>query len=185
MGGMKGAQESAEALSSGLLWTRLLAALPPTRRAIFREGKVVSWQGEEVRVEFDRPFFYERAMGFREEVERAAETLLRRRVRVVPLIAPSEKKPSASSFPSSVAKDQAPSFPHSSFPHAKGGRRGRKVGEKDWLKVAGILDEEGKRTFKRVVRALKPLGGEVVLLRLPKAYYLEEEGEEEAPPAGE
>lgn len=185
---MEGVTESAETLSSGLLWTRLLAALPPTRRAIFREGKVVSWQGEEVRLEFSKPFFYERAMGFREEVERAAEALFRRKVRVVPLLASPEKKPSAPSFPGSAARGQAPSFPHPSFPRGdKGGRRGKRVGEKDWLKVADILDEEGKRTLKRIVRTLKPLGGEVVLLRLPKAYYLEEEGEgeEEAPPAGE
>lgn len=183
---MEGVTESAETLSSGLLWTRLLAALPPTRRAIFREGKVVGWQGEEVRVEFSKPFFYERAMGFREEVERTAEALLRRKVRVVPLLASPEKKPSAPSFPGSPTRSQAPSFPHSSLPRGgKGNRRGKGVGEKDWLKVAGILDEEGKRALKKVMRALRPLGGEVVLLRLPKAYYLEEEGGEEAPPAGE
>lgn len=141
------------------LWQRLLAALPPTRRAIYREGRYLGFSGEAFRVAFAKPFFRERALAYREEAERAGSALLGRPVRV--LIEGEEPAPP----------------PPAPTPARRG--RGFPSEEKLLANARQSLDGEAWRALRSVRNSVrKHLGSaRLVSLRLPPEEEVEEAGE--------
>ncbi len=151
--------ENADA--SDAFWQRLLAVLPPTRRAIYREGRYLGFSGEAFRVAFAKPFFRERALAYREEVERAGNALLGRPVRV-------------------LVEWEEPAPPP---PAPTPARRGRSFPSEEKLLALArqSLDGEAWRALRSVQKRLKETLGPALLvsLRLPPKEEGEEAGEAE------
>lgn len=144
-----------------ILWQRFLAALPPSRRAIYREGRYLGFSGEAFRVAFAKPFFRERALAYREEAERTGKALLGRPVRV-------------------LIEEEEPAPPPSTPTPARRGR-GFPSEKKLLAKVRQSLDGEAWRALrsaqKRLEKALGP--ARLVSLRPPPKEEAKGAGEAE------